>query len=419
MNATTVETGCWEGALEYAAATDIGRRRSTNQDAYAIVLQRDARHFERMGHLFVVADGMGAHAAGELASSLAVDSIPHHYLKRDDETPPWDAIVQAFRHANASVHARGEANLEFQNMGTTACALLLLPSGALVAHVGDSRVYRLHDNVLEQLTFDHSLVWELEAAGHTHHIETNRIKHIITRSLGPNPEVEVDLEGPFPVQVGDVFLLCTDGLTGQVADEEIADILAHLPPAEATRLLVNLANERGGPDNITVIVLRVVDALCATTHPGSAPARGRRRPIAPAAWLAAGIAGLLGAILAVTGLLIPGGLLMAGALLIVLVAWWQAHTVSASTGPVAGRFGRGPYRRARAEASAELLIKLETIVHHLIEEAEASSQAAQEMGLAALYDEAHDAALQHDYGHALRAYCDLIDRLEDYLRSPP
>ena len=217
----------------------------------------------------MVADGMGAHAAGELASKLAVDNIPHTYFKLRDLYPPA-ALRQAIRDANALIHAKGQSSIGFQGMGTTCSCLVLLPQGALVAHVGDSRVYRLRGHRLEQLTFDHSLVWEMAAAGQMAEEDVPAYipKNVITRSLGPHEIVNIDLEGPFDVAEGDVFLLCSDGLSGQISDEEIGALLHCLPPEEAVQTLVDLANLRGGPDNISVVVARVV---------GGEPSASKRR----------------------------------------------------------------------------------------------------------------------------------------------
>lgn len=248
----------WSECLEYAALTDVGMRRANNQDAHAAVLAPDAEHWHRRGHIFVVCDGMGAHAAGELASQIACDSIPHTYLKLRDHAP--DALLKSVIEANSQIFNRGQANPDFQGMGTTASTLVLLPQGALAAHVGDSRVYRLRGKKLEQLTFDHSLVWEMSAAGQVPKDALPNFvpKNIITRSLGPHPSVQVDLEGPYPLEPGDMFLLCSDGLTGQVCDEELGAIMQCMPPKEAAQLLIDMANLRGGPDNITVVIVRVV-----------------------------------------------------------------------------------------------------------------------------------------------------------------
>ena len=238
-------------------------RRQTNQDSLAISLASNDQAWLRKGHLFVVADGMGAHAAGELASKLAVEHIPHLYARLNDLPAP-EALKQAVVGANQEINRRGRANEDFHNMGTTCDSLILLPAGAVVAHIGDSRVYRLRKGVLEQLTFDHSLVWEMKAAGQLSEQEeaSGKIpKNVITRSLGPYPDCKVDLEGPFKLQPGDTFLLCSDGLTGVVEDSEIGAIIAHIPPADAVKVLVDLGNLRGGPDNITVVVTRVTDPL--------------------------------------------------------------------------------------------------------------------------------------------------------------
>ncbi len=255
----------WSDCLEYIALSDVGMRRASNQDAHAEVLAADDEMRRRRGHLFVVCDGMGAHAAGELASQMAVEGIPFTYLKLADQPAP-DALRKSIVEANHQIHHRGQANIDFQGMGTTASVLALLPQGALVAHVGDSRVYRLRGHRLDQLTFDHSLVWEMSAAGQVPKDALPGFvpKNIITRSLGPHSEVQVDLEGPFPLEVGDTFLLCSDGLSGQVSDEEIGVLLQCLPLADATQVLIDLANLRGGPDNITIIVIRVKSKAMAT-----------------------------------------------------------------------------------------------------------------------------------------------------------
>ena len=183
-----------------------------------VMLAESKTAWQRQGHFFAVADGMGAHAAGELASKLAVELIPHHYAKYREMAPP-EALHRAINETNAEIFRRGQANIEFRSMGTTCSVLTLLPEGAVVAHVGDSRVYQLSGDQLYQLTFDHSLVWEMQAAGKVTD-ETARSgvipKNVITRSLGPNASVQIDLEGPFPIRTGNRFLLCSDGLSGQI-----------------------------------------------------------------------------------------------------------------------------------------------------------------------------------------------------------
>ena len=265
--------------IEYASLTDVGVRRSHNQDAHVLMPATDSEQWHQRGHVFLVADGMGAHAVGELASKMAVDNIPHIYSKHAGEGAT-SSLRKAFVEANCTIHTRGQQNRDFHGMGTTASALVLRPDGAWMGHVGDSRVYRIRRGVIEQLSFDHSLVWELarrqgKAPEEMHGIPPN----VIVRSLGPEPLVQVDVEGPHPIEIGDAYLLCSDGLTGQVTDREIGAVVSTLPPEEACRFLVHLANLQGGPDNTTVIIVRV----------GAPPADGagstadlRRAPSAPA-----------------------------------------------------------------------------------------------------------------------------------------
>ena len=181
-------SGIWADCLDCAALSDIGLRRANNQDAYAVALAADQADFDQRGHFFMVADGMGAHAAGELASKIATDVVSLSYRKLLDQSPP-EALRAAVLDANRQIHARGEASGDFRGMGTTATVLVLLPAGGLVAHVGDSRAYRLRGRQIEQLTFDHSLVWEIQASGQLADRDlANYIsKNIITRSLGPDP----------------------------------------------------------------------------------------------------------------------------------------------------------------------------------------------------------------------------------------
>ncbi|TWT99585.1 putative protein phosphatase 2C-type [Botrimarina colliarenosi] len=240
--------------------TDVGMRRATNQDAVAISPHSAEGRIDGDAFL-MVADGMGAHAAGELASKLATDTIPLTYFKSGGEAPPT-ALRRAIRQANDKIHQKGASAAEFYGMGTTCSCLVLTQGAALVGHVGDSRVYRLRDGVFEQLTFDHSLVWEMAAASK---VSADRVpscipKNVITRSLGPHKTVIVDLEGPHALQQGDVFLLCSDGLTGVVDDSLAASLLSTLSPTDAAEALVNLANLRGGPDNISVIVAQIETA---------------------------------------------------------------------------------------------------------------------------------------------------------------
>lgn len=265
----------WPVDLAHVALTDVGMRRANNQDSLTVVLASDQAEWQSRGHFFMVADGMGAHAAGELASKLAVDGVPHLYRKYRELSPP-EALQKAIVETNSEVYRRGQANNDFRAMGTTASAMALLPQGALIGHIGDSRVYRVRGTKLRQLTRDHSLVWELREAGQLEgdsELANSVPKNVITRSLGPNAHVQVDIEGPYNVAVGDTFLLCSDGLMARVTDEEIAAVLRNLSPREAGQLLVDLANLRGGPDNITVIVAQVTGNELASAECDAVPIR--------------------------------------------------------------------------------------------------------------------------------------------------
>ena len=235
--------------------------------------------------------------------------------------------------ANAAIYERGNLNHEFQRMGTTCSALVLSPQGAIIGHVGDSRVYRIRGQRLDQLTFDHSLQWELIRQGQVAQEEVflKEPRHVITRSLGPEATVEIDIEGPYGVLPGDTYILCSDGLTGHLNDAEIGCVAAALRPTEASRLLVNLANLRGGSDNITAIVVRVGD-LPEGVGPLSDPSDSENESSLldwgwlTAAWAIAGTLvlgilfylfgiGLIGAIISSVSVVAAG----------VAILWWLRH----------------------------------------------------------------------------------------------
>jgi serine/threonine protein phosphatase PrpC len=244
--------------IRYATLTDVGIRRSHNQDACAVQPATDQTHFEVTGHVFVVADGMGGHAVGEKASAKAVRDIPLTYTKHVGGEGPAKAIRRAFEEANAGIFQIGVNNPEFKGLGTTGTALFLRPEGAWIGHVGDSRTYRIRTGKVEQLTFDHSWVWEIARRQGIDPDELGDFKkNVIIRSLGPEAEVEVDVEGPHPVEAGDAFLLCSDGLTNHVKPDEIGAVVSTFPATEACAFLIALANLRGGSDNITALIVQV------------------------------------------------------------------------------------------------------------------------------------------------------------------
>lgn len=360
--------------MQHAALTDVGMRRSNNQDSHTVVLASDADGWFSRGHLFMVADGMGAHAAGELASKLAVDGVPHLYLKHPELSPP-ESLEKAIIDTNAEVHRRGEANEEFHAMGTTCSALVLLPQGAIAGHIGDSRIYRRRGEYLQQLTFDHSIVWEMRAAGQIPaggDVPSMIPKNVITRSLGPHAEVQVDLEGPFPIELGDTFLLCSDGLTGKVEDHEIGPILAELPPDEAAQVLCDLANLRGGPDNITVIVVRVTGPQI-TTNLQAEPltvgaSRTEKKGAHPAVWIVTGVCLLAALGMAVMGSAIPALMAGLGGVVALAVGLLQQFGASDRGGvQLIGerRLGKGPHTATHCPVNAEFVAQLAGTVEEL------------------------------------------------------
>jgi protein phosphatase len=343
-------------------------RRRNNQDNHGVFLAGDESAWSKFGHLLIVADGMGAHAAGELASQLSVELIPHHYRKLVRGLHA-EALHQALTETNAEIFRRGQANPEFRSMGTTTCVLAIVPEGALIAHVGDSRVYRLRGNQLEQLTFDHSLVWEMRASGELSEeaIRNSTIpKNVITRSLGPNASVMVDIEGPFPLQVGDKFLLCSDGLSGQLSDEEIGVLLQVLDRDTAVQAMVDIANLRGGPDNITVVVGEVTsDAIIESK---SLPSDGANRAAAsfPIAFgIAAAVALLLSIVLLALQQFPIALLALAAAAVAFASGWYKYQSASIPNERPAGVHGKSPYRRVACKPDRGFTENLAQVVSEL------------------------------------------------------
>lgn len=412
----------WDHCLEYAELSDVGRRRANNQDSLAVAIASSQEQWEQKGHLFMVADGMGAHAAGELASRLATSIVALTYHKLTDLPPP-NALAEAIRDANSQIHTRGQASEEFRGMGTTFSSLAILPQGALVAQVGDSRVYRLRGRRLEQLSFDHSLVWEMRAAGRLppEEIPSYIPKNIITRCLGPNEEVQADLEGPFPIQAGDTFLLCSDGLSGQVRDDEIGKVLACLAPSDAVRVLVDLANLNGGPDNITVIVVRVTGAQVAQNGEDSSSSRPKSwaRVIHPGVWgllaffILAGLASLAIEHMLLALVCLVGAVATA-------VATWAEHRPSsnASSTRFDGRpLGRGPYASFDCTPDARFVGRLADLAQQLHNAAVNENWTVDWEGFNVPNAKAVAAAQAGNYSVAVREYCGAISFMMGQYRN--
>lgn len=250
----------------YAGATDVGKKRAHNEDSYALVETES---------LYMVADGMGGHSSGEVASRMAIDTISEFFVATSaDPEATWpykmdksrgyeeNRLVTGVKLANRRIFEASHRDSRLHGMGTTLVAVLMVRDGCLIAHVGDSRVYRMRAGVLEQLTEDHSLLndymkmktmTEEEIANFPH-------KNVIVRALGMKETVKVDtvLDVPKP---GDIYILCSDGLAGPVSDPEIARLTANATDLSASsQSLVDLANEHGGPDNVTVVLCKWMGA---------------------------------------------------------------------------------------------------------------------------------------------------------------
>ncbi len=244
---------------EEAVRTDTGRQRNANEDSLFT-----------SAPLFVVADGMGGAQAGEVASKAAAESFAHELPK----APPERVLEQTIEGANRTIHELARKDPGLAGMGTTITAAIvdLEAEEVAIGHVGDSRAYRLREGRFEQLTRDHSLVEEMRRKGQLTdaQAEDHPQRSIITRALGPEPEVQVDLQ-TVPAQAGDVFLLCSDGLTTMLGDEQIARVLTRATSLQAAvKALVDEANRAGGRDNITVVAFRVEDAAAPSRAPEGA-----------------------------------------------------------------------------------------------------------------------------------------------------
>ncbi len=242
--------------------THPGRRRQLNEDAWRIAGPTDAPHlWPQRGRLYALADGMGGHAAGEVASQLAIDTLFTHYYQNDDlPLSPAMRLEQAIKAANLIVHQQSVRNKAQTGMGTTLVAAVIHDDWLIIASVGDSRAYLIRDGKPKQITHDHSWVAEQVQAGILTEEEArvHIYRSVVTRCIGHQDEIEVDTF-ELLLDPGDTILLCSDGLSGQVADPKIAQVLTAHPPEQAAQELLDLANQAGGPDNITVIVIKITE----------------------------------------------------------------------------------------------------------------------------------------------------------------
>ena len=243
--------------LEVAQLTDVGRKREHNEDNMAYVIPKDQQVMAKKGALFIVADGMGGHAAGEVASEIAVDTVSNVYYQ-DDSDDIALSLLHAIKRSNALIHQRAAENMLRSGMGTTCVAAVLRGNMAYIANVGDSRAYLMRNGQVKQVSQDHSWVAEQVRAGllTDDQARTHAQRNVITRCLGTQAEVEIDV---FTEQIEDkdALVICTDGLSGLVSDDEIRGIVDQSGPQDSVYHLVQRANENGGPDNITAIVVSI------------------------------------------------------------------------------------------------------------------------------------------------------------------
>ena len=254
-------------AVDAFMASDIGCVRSSNQDSLAFVSPKALEIRQRLGVLAVVADGMGGHNGGEVASAMAVDTICRQYFATSGDDP-GQGLALALRAANGAIFQAAEADRELEGMGTTVTALVLVGECVLFAHVGDSRLYRCFAGQSTQLTEDDSLVADmvrkrLIASEQARH---HPARNVLLRSLGTQAKLAIVTQRCDPPRTGDRFVLCSDGLWDTVEPQEIAYIAASLDPERACRQMIELARERGGSDNISVAVI-AIDAPEAAAEP--------------------------------------------------------------------------------------------------------------------------------------------------------
>ena len=245
--------------VEVAGLSDVGCQRENNEDSYSYWESPDDSSFARLGRLAIVADGMGGCEGGQFASRIAVESVEQTYSSSADPNPQ-QRLLEGFQQAHARIQQRARENPGLRGMGTTMTAFALVGDHLYYAHIGDSRLYLLRQGMLRVITRDHSLVSRLVETGiiRAEDADTHPQKHVLTAAVGIAGEIQPDSSSePVALEKSDVLLLCTDGLWGQVSEPELEQSLASQAPPEACRSLVQLAKERGGPDNITLQIARL------------------------------------------------------------------------------------------------------------------------------------------------------------------
>ncbi len=262
--------------VRVAQLTDVGRVRTENQD-FSILSRAEDEVDLGKGRLMVVADGMGGHRGGATASRMAGTIIEDEYY-RDPDTDVVASLRRALEKANARIYAESSANPDLRGMGTTCSALVVRGRMAYFAHVGDSRIYRVRSGELTQMTDDHSLVASMVREGllTEEEAEVHPRRNVLQRSMGVGEIVEIDTGGEQEVKLGDVYILCSDGLHGVVKGDEMIEVVSS-PIAEAAADFVKRALERGAPDNVTVVIGRIEEASLAEIEAEEGEAREVRK----------------------------------------------------------------------------------------------------------------------------------------------
>jgi protein phosphatase len=245
--------------VEGASLTDVGLQRDNNEDSCLYWEPGPEDEFHRKGRLAIIADGMGGYEGGQEASRLAVETVRDVY-DRDFNGDPQSTLSTALQSAHEAILRYALEHPQFNGMGTTCTALAIVDHQLFFAHIGDSRLYLIRGETTQRLTRDHSYVGRLVETGivRSEDAESHPQRHILTAALGSGRELIPDApEHPIPLQEGDVLILCTDGLWSVVPERQITQIANANSPADACRKLVHAALERGAPDNVTVIILRV------------------------------------------------------------------------------------------------------------------------------------------------------------------
>jgi PPM family protein phosphatase len=256
--------------IELANLTDVGCERSQNEDNYCYAEPENDDEMQRRGRLAVVADGMGGQEGGQIASTIAVDTVRDVFLNGPADDPAA-ALETAYESAHKAIQEYAREHPELAGMGTTCTAAVLKNGYVTYGHVGDSRLYLLRQGIIIQLTRDQSYVQQMVDTGviTAEQAKTHPSKNILTSALGSDSAVKADFaEAPMPLLAGDMLLLCTDGLHGLVDDEEMLAATTENSPRDACRKLVDLAKQRGGHDNITIQVIRI-EGTSATTKEDS------------------------------------------------------------------------------------------------------------------------------------------------------